>query len=331
MNARKWKKFTSKSQKRKLHNACIMNDIATVTAMLTKRVNPDVVSKKGFTGLMAASQYGSRHIVELLLSNGANIDMRNHSGATSLSMAVFFNQLEVVELLVENNADLTFRYQYSSTLLHIAADKGHLTLVNRLIEIGLDPNAKNSDGDTPLHYASKNKSLEMVDVLVAAGAKIDVKSHSGGTPLMVAAASGGVDIMRRLIQLGADVNLSFASRIQIYLQNNETGTEVRQSIFGFPLLYTIAIDSQVLNQYDVIKELLDSGADPAVRCAVTGLTAQEAALSFGNKEVAELISQYSGKQANQSRVGANSPVRLFSQTVQERSEEKTEAQRFKFN
>jgi ankyrin repeat protein len=116
-------------------------------------------------------------------------------------------------------------------------------------------------GMTALLHAAREGWIETAEALLEGGADINQVSGNGSTPLVVALLNGRFDLAMRLIERGADVNLA-------------SDTEGISPIFA--VVHTEwgnftehpqprAQERQAAQYLDVMKALLQAGADPNVR------------------------------------------------------------------
>ena len=146
-----------------------------------------------------------------------------------------------VRALISDGVDVNAARADGATALLWAAHWDDVAMAARLIEAGADVNAADDHGVTPLERAAENASLAMLETLLGAGADANAAQASGLTPLMVAAHTGNVDVVRTLIGHGANVNATVA--------------KTRSTA----LMWAVAQPHP-----DVVRVLLDAGADPAV-------------------------------------------------------------------
>ena len=129
-----------------------------------------------------------------------------------------------------------------STELLSAAKAAAAARVEALLGDGVDPNTAQADGATALHWAAYHDDVEMADALLAATAAAGVANEFGATPLWLAAQNGSATMVNRL--LGAAIDETEHTRGQT------------------AMMWAIAE-----RQSDVVKTLLDLGADITVRSA----------------------------------------------------------------
>ena len=151
--------------------AAKFNDVATVKALVSSGVDPNILDPKGELMLNLAIKDKSNDVISYLLSSKAiDVDVSN---------------------------------KYGETPLMIASIEGNLPLVRALV---LQKGAKvDHIGWTPLHYASARGHLEVAQFLISNGAIVDAPSQGDTTPLMMAVQSGNELLIKLLLDKGADL------------------------------------------------------------------------------------------------------------------------------
>ncbi|TQJ35128.1 ankyrin repeat domain-containing protein [Arthrobacter sp. SLBN-122] len=150
-----------------------------------------------------------------------------------------------------------------------AAKANNAPLVAQLISRGGNVNAKDSIQDSAFLYAGAEGFNEVLQLTLAAGADVAATNRYGGTALIPASEHGHVETARMLIAAGVPVNhvnnLGWTAMQEAVLLNN-----------GGP------------RQQEVVRLLLEAGADPAIRDP-EGRTALQNAERLGFKELAAVI------------------------------------------
>jgi ankyrin repeat protein len=118
-------------------------------------------------------------------------------------------------------------------------------------------------GLTALHHAARQGSVAAAKALIAAGAKLDDTSYVDRmTPLLVATMNGQFDVAMQLIRAGADVNAATPyGMTPLYATLNTQWAP--KSRYPQPQ----AIQTQQTLYLDVVKALLEKGANPNARLA----------------------------------------------------------------
>ncbi|MCF3139710.1 ankyrin repeat domain-containing protein [Paenarthrobacter sp. AR 02] len=154
-------------------------------------------------------------------------------------------------------------------LLILAAKANDPARVRELIAAGGNVNAKDGIQDSAFLYAGAEGFNEVLQLTLAAGADVRSINRYGGTALIPASEHGHTETVRILIAAGVPVdhvnNLGWTAMQEAILLNN-----------GGP------------NQQDVVRQLLEAGANPDIRDP-QGRTALQNAERLGFTEIAGLI------------------------------------------
>jgi len=226
---------------------------------------------------------------------------------------------KVVRLLVGKGAEVD-RFSGGVTALQEACFAGNAKAVEALLELGADLSLKTGDPDSHLwarpHYNALDAAVwggvkcdpeqggRLVEALVRAGAKVNRHDATGKTPLHHAAANLHVDAIKVLLKAGADISGV----------DRQSVPEVRTPVVS-PPWYRHSIDmdhgqtplftalkttffrdwreetqlSMRAKHLEVIKLLLDNGADIAAKLP-DGATPLHIAALFGyGKGIIELL------------------------------------------
>jgi len=150
-----------------------------------------------------------------------------------------------------------------------AAKANNALLVAELIGRGGNVNAKDRIQDSAFLYAGAEGFNEVLHLTLAAGADVAGTNRYGGTALIPASEHGHVETVRILIGAGVPVNHV----------NNLGWTAMQEAIL---------LNDGGPRQQEVVRLLLDAGADPGIRDP-DGRTALQNAERLGFAEIAALI------------------------------------------
>ena len=245
-------------------------DLPMAQALIAAGARTNIVNKYGVAPLLQASRTGAAPIVQALLRAGADPKLTHPEGETPLMAASYAGSLESVKLLLETGADVnaTDAYQKQTALMW-AATEGHVDVVKALLEAKADPNVKAAittlterkhadhptGGFTALMYAARNGHDEVVKALIAGGADPKLTNGDGATATIVAIVNDRLDLARTLVDLGADAN---DGSLYFAVDMHDATTDMRAKD-GSRLR---ADFPNKLTALDLIKVLLDKGADP---------------------------------------------------------------------
>ena len=174
------------------------------------------------------------------------------TSGTSAKAATQEEEQEIrrIQSLVANSPDLINNNNGKSWPLVLAAQKGQLTVAKYLLDHGAKPNLGERQS-TPLHAAAQAGHKALVELLLERGAAPNAIDDFGRTPLHIATQAGFLAISEVLLAKGANPNA-------VLVRHAERTDDTPQ--FGGPL--NAALDRSRL---DVVRLLLDKGADPNLR------------------------------------------------------------------
>jgi len=255
-----------------LHWAVTNQDVDEARSLIYAGANVHATTRlNAVTPLWLAAQTGDAVMVYTLLDNKAAADAANGDGVTPLMIASASGNPDVVHILIERGANPNAAEKtYGQTPLMFAAAANEADVIPVLVEKGADVSmatkVRTSSASEPmgglsaLHYAVRQGNIEAVDALLARGADINQPSADNTTPLMLATINGQFDLATHLLERGADATIATAAG----------GTPLYRVIDlerapRTPYPQPAATRQQKASYLDLMKALLDRGADPNVR------------------------------------------------------------------
>ena len=224
----------------------------------------------GITPLLQASRMGDAPLIGMLLKAGADPGAAHPDGETPLMAASRTGHIDAVKVLIEAgaNANVADSYQQETPLMWAAAE-GHTEVVNALLTAGADPDRKahiagindRKHGDFPtggftaLMFATRNGYNDVAAALIKGGADPKLTNGDGLTASMVAIVNDRFDMAAKLLELGADAN---DGSLYFAVDMHDATTDMRAHD-GSRLR---ADHPNRLSSLDLVKLLLDKGADP---------------------------------------------------------------------
>ena len=176
-----------------------------------------------------------------------------------------------------------------------AIHRDDVDLITNLLRRGFDPNTPNPEGENGLFLSIRASSMKVAFVLLQwPGTQIDSRTLNDESPLMLAALKGLTSLCQELISKGADVNkpgwapLHYAATnghlavIALLIESNAY-IDAESPNGTTPLMMAAKYASSAL-----VKQLLEEGADPALRNQL-GLSAVDFANQAHRADVAKMI------------------------------------------
>ncbi|MEY0728662.1 ankyrin repeat domain-containing protein [Providencia rettgeri] len=194
----------------------------------------------------------------------------------------------------------------ASTLAHdflTAAEQGQLEILKSCLEKGVDINTTNRQGRTAIVNASLNKHYECVSFLINAGADINKQDQTCFNPFLLSCLNNDLTLLR--IVLPAKPNLDLLTRfggvgitpasekghveiVRELLEKTDINVNHTNFVGWTPLLEAIVLNDSGEKQQQIVKLLLDHGANPHMTDKY-GKKPLELAREKGYNEIAELL------------------------------------------
>jgi ankyrin repeat protein len=291
-----------------IRSASYLGDVERVRVL----VAADKKKARDKEAMRWAATYGRTKIVKLLLEHGADPEDADYGGLTISYFAIEY--AAVLKLLFDHGANPKVRVEYrgngpgpqGSSLLYEAAAKGCIESAKLLLMVkGIDVNHTVPSGYTPLHAACGGGHVAMVEWLLRNKADARARTKKGWTPMALAAYQIAPEreednpryeaVIRALMRAGVEMDVFAAiacneveptARI---LERHPKAGNARDPIGQPALHYAVRLDRR-----EIVKRLLDKGADPDIRSREedTGHedgTALFEAAFWGRPEIAETL------------------------------------------
>lgn len=256
------------------------------------------------TSLHIAAEYGSKDVARLLVDRGADLKATDLGGKTPLHLAAAGRDTSVAMLLLAHGANVNAADDDGDTPLIIAARASNrdASMIELLVSRGGNVNAKNVDGETPLTAATRmadGGGSPIVSYLLAHGADANAATDRGETALSIAIKGKKNAIVQVLRANG--VKLSEVPSYAELEQATDAGDAVKlrellskvpdskivnwRNRFGAGLLWGAATHKRP----EVVKVLLEKGADPRIATNDGETPLHQAALDKATASVAEQV------------------------------------------
>ena len=267
-----------------LYAAAAHQDPAMAAKLLAAGADPNTALMSGETPLMEAARRGNLATVRALLSNKANPNAKeSNGGQTALMWALSQRQSAVVEALIKGGADVHAGSKTGFTPLMFAAQQNDVDSARFLLRAGAKPNdAQPKTGLTALMIASAMAHTETVDLLLDNGADPNLADAIGYTSLhsVVRDSDYGINlagkdavltIVKSLLKHGANPNARLSQDKEKAAEEIKNGSVQRAERRTAVTVNEIILQGATplflaaeVNNLDVIKALVEAGADPLI-------------------------------------------------------------------
>lgn len=159
----------------------------------------------------------------------------------------------------------------------LAAQQGDVNALKACLENGVDINGVNRQGRTAITLASLNKHYDAVSFLMAAGADIDKQDETCFNPFLLSCLNNDLTLLRIILPAKPDLNrltrfggvgitpASEKGHVEI-VRELVTHSEINVNHTNFvgwtPLLEAIVLNDGGAKQQEIVKLLLNHGANP---------------------------------------------------------------------
>ena len=245
--------------------------------------------------LFLAAAEGRIEIVQELVRSGAQINIspgiqsRDYRNISVLHVAARRGQLEMVKELIRLGADVKKDYYYNPGVANRENPKGKVeglavkyALDNDHVEVAKLLKKHGANGEIPIAAVKSGDIIMTIvnndmktfkeiidkakvnqDYNVSGSTFKEFEGTNGGqqTLLHFATKAGNLDMIKELVNMGADIN---ARRTAFSSDYSPMRGETKSTLNGMTALHIAASDGKL--KPEVLKCLLDLGADPRITC-----------------------------------------------------------------
>jgi len=287
-----------------LHWAATQGDAELATLLLYAGANMQATTRLGgYTPLLLAAKAGHVGVIDALLAAGADPNAATTTGTTALMLAAAAGKADGVQHLIDRGAHLNTKEQVrDESAIDFAAANGRPDAIRVLAAAGADLRATtkvvdlsafsrderggagrrggagpslpgitrkyllnelvgSQGGLTPLLIAARQGDTASVTALLDAGA--DINQPSAGdrtTPLLIAIINGHFDLAGQLLDRHADATAASQNGVTpLYAILNCQWAP--KALYPQPRAY----EQQRISYLDLMRAVLDHGADPNAR------------------------------------------------------------------
>ncbi|ATG02160.1 ankyrin repeat protein YahD [Lelliottia amnigena] len=185
----------------------------------------------------------------------------------------------------------------------LAAEQGNANALQACLDKGVDINATNRQKRTAVIIASLHKHYSCVELLISAGADIDKQDQTCFNPFLISCLTNDVTLLRIVLPANPDldrltrfggVGITPASEkghvdiVRELLTHTDINVNHTNFVGWTPLLEAIVLNDGGAKQQEIVRLLLDHGANPHMTDKY-GKSPLELAREKGYHPIAELL------------------------------------------
>ena len=182
--------------------------------------------------------------LERILRTVTTADRPNDPDATLLR-AARAGDPTAAAIALRAGADVEARDEHDRTALLLASTFDRVAVAELLVAMGADPDALDDRHDTPWLVTGVTGSVAMLEALLPANPDLTIRNRFGGLSPIPASERGHVAYVRRVARTGVDLD-----------HVNDLGWTA--------MLEAVILGDGGGRHQDVVRILLDAGADPTI-------------------------------------------------------------------
>ena len=268
------------------------------------QIVPQSMAAAPSVDIWTAAATGNLDAIKQHVAAGTDLNAKEPSGgSTPLMIAALVGQTEAAKLLIEKGANINARSNDGGTALHAAAFFCRTRTVKLLLSKGADVNVKNVRGETALDTVAGEWSQAVEEVYSYVGGLLQIQLD---IERIKAARPNIADILReRTSKTDDDIwSAAKSGNIEAVMKHISAGNDINiRSVSGA----TPLIAASTGGQTEIIRLLIEKGADVNLREDVGGSTALLAAAFFGHTEIVEMLID-KGADVNARNLSSETPL-----------------------
>jgi len=290
-------------RRRPLHLAVAKKQVESLKTLLDLGADLESIDEARFTALDQAALRGEKEMVQILLDRGAKV---------RLPAAFALNRTKDIQNLLRKDPDALKPGNRWEHLIVRAAEQSPGTVIDALIAAGAEVNihdgpktaVDNTSGYTPLHAAAWHGNISAAKALLKHGANVCIREEKWhGTPAGWAAYAGRTEVRDLIKQYPVDIMeaIDFGLTERVLAIVAEDPAALNRTFSSYPIYplyaegwYTPLASAVVQGHVDIVRALLDRGADAGVR-SPDGRSLYELAREKGHEKIVAVLKQHEHK------------------------------------
>ncbi len=244
--------------------AAMSNTPETTELLIKAGAKVNDRTQKGMSAYLYAA-LSSRYpdMFEVLVTNGANPNAMEY-GVNAIEMSASINQNPgIMTAIIAAGTRIPPLTKRGDSVLEWAFGNKSPSVVEALMEAGVDPNPRNAEPPL-LAFAGMNENPEVIQALLDAGADVNARSIKVDIGLLEYKpffVQGTTPLMSACTNISTKKIVPF---ITVFLEGGANVNDANQGGYT-PLMFAVSRKYMNERTADVIRLLIEAGADPSAR------------------------------------------------------------------
>lgn len=164
--------------------------------------DPQLILKHGSAGPPITIAITSKNNVmfDWCIDHGANINIIDDSHRTVLIHAIQYGTEHMVDVLLAKGQEVNAMDVGRDTALHFAILTKNIDIVRKLLGAGADINIQNSKGNTPMHYTFAYHQYEITKLLAQRGANLVLRNNNRQYAIQLCMKDERIELFKFLVE-----------------------------------------------------------------------------------------------------------------------------------